>query len=110
MNYVMCNLFCAVGVNSKVKFVDLFCGIGGFRQALIGDTSNCVMSSDCDRHAQTCLPSKLWGDSNRRHYKFPSADVPKHDILCGGFPVSPSVFLAISMDLKIYEALCSMKF
>ncbi len=72
-----------------MKFVDLFCGIGGFRQALMGDASSCVLSSDCDRHAQHVYHQNYGETPIGDITKFPSADVPKHDILCGGFPCQP---------------------
>ena len=72
-----------------MKFVDLFCGIGGFRQALMGDNSSCVMSSDCDRHAQHVYHQNYGETPVGDIAKLPSADVPKHDILCGGFPCQP---------------------
>ena len=34
------------------KFIDLFCGIGGFRVALEKQGMECVFSSDIDKHAQ----------------------------------------------------------
>jgi len=72
-----------------VKFVDLFCGIGGFRQALMGDASSCVLSSDCDRHAQHVYHQNYGETPIGDITKVTSADVPKHDILCGGFPCQP---------------------
>jgi DNA (cytosine-5)-methyltransferase 1 len=72
-----------------VKFVDLFCGIGGFRQALMGDASSCVLSSDCDRHAQHVYHQNYGETPVGDITKLLSADVPKHDILCGGFPCQP---------------------
>ncbi|MEC7402398.1 MAG: DNA cytosine methyltransferase, partial [Verrucomicrobiota bacterium] len=35
-----------------MRFIDLFCGIGGFRQALEDSGSTCVFSSDWDKDAQ----------------------------------------------------------
>ena len=72
-----------------MKFVDLFCGIGGFRQALMGDASSCVLSSDCDRHAQHIYHQNYGETPIGDITKVTSADVPKHDILCGGFPCQP---------------------
>ena len=72
-----------------MKFVDLFCGIGGFRQALMGEISSCVMSSDCDRHAQFVYHQNYGETPVGDITKLSSADVPAHDILCGGFPCQP---------------------
>ena len=35
-----------------MKFIDLFCGIGGFRLALEKKGLECVFSSDIDKHIQ----------------------------------------------------------
>ncbi len=74
---------------TKLRFIDLFCGIGGFRQALAPRGHQCVMSSDWDPHAQSVYlmnygESPL-GDLTRLSVE----EVPPHDLLCGGFPCQP---------------------
>jgi DNA (cytosine-5)-methyltransferase 1 len=79
----------------EIKFIDLFCGIGGFRQAM--DEAclennlipNCVFSSDID---VACRYSYLenygefpFGDITKINEK----DIPDHDILYAGFPCQP---------------------
>jgi DNA (cytosine-5)-methyltransferase 1 len=69
-----------------LNFIDLFCGIGGFRVALEKRGFKCVFSSDIDRRAQEAY-AKNFGE-------FPSGDItqiseseiPRHNILCAGFP------------------------
>ena len=72
-----------------LRFVDLFCGIGGFRQALEKRGHRCVLSSDWDPHAQFIYEKnygeKPLGDIN----EIETRDIPAHDILCGGFPCQP---------------------
>ena len=67
-------------------FIDLFCGIGGFRVALERKGMRCVFSSDIDTHAQKVYErnfgEKPHGDITEVNEK----DIPKHDILCAGFP------------------------
>ena len=68
------------------KFIDLFCGIGGFRKALEEKGLECVFSSDIDRDVQEAYKrnygDKPYGDIT----EIPESKIPKHDILCAGFP------------------------
>jgi len=70
----------------KFKFIDLFAGIGGFRIALESFGGQCVFSSDWDKHAQVTYEAnfgeKPFGDIT----KVKEADIPPHNIICGGFP------------------------
>ena len=71
---------------SKIKFIDLFAGIGGFRIALNTFNAECVFSSEIDKNAQKVYFENFKelpvGDITKVNEK----DIPKHDILCGGFP------------------------
>lgn len=71
------------------KFIDLFCGIGGFRLALEKRGLECVFSSDVDPHVQEVykqnFAEKPCGDIT----EIPAKKIPKHDILCAGFPCQP---------------------
>lgn len=68
------------------KFIDLFCGIGGFRVALQKQGMECVFSSDIDKTVQDMyyknFGEKPFGDITEISEK----KIPKHDILCAGFP------------------------
>lgn len=70
----------------KLTYADLFCGIGGFHLALDSFYSNCVFASDIDKAAQDVYENnfgvKPFGDITLIDKK----QIPKHDILCGGFP------------------------
>lgn len=78
--------------NSTLKFIDLFCGIGGFRYAINiagkkqGIEVQCVLSSDIDESAQNAYEANFGerpiGDITKVNEK----DVPDHDLLLGGFP------------------------
>lgn len=69
-----------------LNFIDLFAGIGGFHYALKSFGANCVFASEIDEKA-----SKIY---ELNHHIKPKGDIttikeqdiPKHDILCGGFP------------------------
>lgn len=76
----------------KIKFIDLFCGIGGFRTAM--DEAcvendiipECVFSSDIDNFCQDSYEANFgkrpFGDIT----KIDEKDIPDHDILFAGFP------------------------
>ncbi len=71
------------------RFIDLFCGIGGFRFALEDLGHECVFSSDNDPHAQETYAMNFgespFGDVTR----IDASKVPEQDVLCGGFPCQP---------------------
>ena len=68
------------------KFIDLFCGIGGFRLALEKQGLECIFSSDINTYAQNAYKQNFgeipYGDIT----EIPAHKIPKHDILCAGFP------------------------
>lgn len=70
-------------------FIDLFCGIGGFRVAMENEGLECVFSSEIDERACKAYHANFgeWpaGDIT----KIPASDVPPHDVLCAGFPCQP---------------------
>ena len=78
------------GLNeTSYKFIDLFCGIGGFHQALINTNSKCVFACDIDANCRKIYEQnyKLKVDSDIT--KINIANIPPFDILCGGFPCQP---------------------
>lgn len=68
------------------KFIDLFCGIGGFRVAMQRQGMHCVFSSDIDTHAQQSYALNFNDTPVGDITQIPAAEIPKHDILCAGFP------------------------
>ena len=84
-----------INKNHRVKFIDLFCGIGGFRIAAgqaacqYGVTANCVFSSDIDKACQHSYEANFrerpFGDIAKIH----ASSIPKHDLLLAGFPCQP---------------------
>jgi DNA (cytosine-5)-methyltransferase 1 len=78
-----------------LKFIDLFCGVGGFRVAMDeacienGIHPKCVFSSDIDPFCQDSYENNFGyrpaGDITQINPK----DIPNHDILFAGFPCQP---------------------
>jgi DNA (cytosine-5)-methyltransferase 1 len=77
-----------VEANERLTFIDLFCGLGGFRIALekLQPKSKCVFSSDFDSDSQKSYEAnfseKPFGDITKIH----ESEIPNHDILFAGFP------------------------
>ena len=72
-----------------MNFIDLFCGIGGFRIAFESIGGKCVFSSDIDKYA--CETYKLnFGDYPLSDItKIDETTLPDFDLLCAGFPCQP---------------------
>src|SRR5690554_762710 len=79
----------------KLKFIDLFCGIGGFRVAFEeaceenNIESECVFSSDIDKYAQDSYEANFGERPSGDITQIDEKDIPDHDILFGGFPCQP---------------------
>lgn len=86
--------------NPEFTFIDLFAGIGGFRIPLQELGGKCVFSSEYNYHAQRAYEYNFgevpFGDITKLNLEI----VPKHDILCAGFPCQP---FSISGKMKGFE-------
>lgn len=71
------------------KFIDLFCGIGGFRIAFENLGCKCVFSSDIDVYARETYNDNFGEYPAGDITKVDAETIPNHDILCAGFPCQP---------------------
>ena len=75
---------------AKLKFIDLFAGLGGFHLALEKLGCECVFASEIQPELQSLYERnfgmKCSGDINEIDI---TKDIPDHDILCAGFPCQP---------------------
>lgn len=74
----------------KLKFIDLFAGLGGFHLALEELGHKCVFASELRPELQKLYTENfpktpIYGDIT----KIPVNKIPSHDILCAGFPCQP---------------------
>ena len=69
-----------------MKFIDLFCGIGGFHQALKKFNTRCVLASDNDKKCQEIYKKNYNIDVQNDVKKINPNDIEDFDIICGGFP------------------------
>ena len=74
------------------RYIDLFCGIGGFRYAMEaaalrnGVQQVCVFSSDIDAACQDSYQANFGERPRGDIAAIDAASIPDHDILLGGFP------------------------
>lgn len=87
------------GEAGEFKFIDLFAGIGGIRQAFENIGGQCVFTSEWDGYAQKTYRENFAGDSHELNgdiTKVAAADVPDHDVLLAGFPCQPFSIAGVS--------------
>jgi DNA (cytosine-5)-methyltransferase 1 len=75
--------------NKKIKFIDLFCGIGGFHQALKNIDGECVFACDIDKECRKIYEINYNLKPNSDITKVNISKIPHFDVLCGGFPCQP---------------------
>lgn len=83
------------------RFIDLFCGIGGFRIAFEGAGGRCVFSSDYDKFSQQTYEANFGERPHGDIHTIAVADIPAHDILCAGFPCQPFSIAGVSKKLSL---------
>ena len=71
---------------NKLKFIDLFCGIGGFHQALHKLGAQCVLACDIDKDCREVYKDNYGFEPVSDIKKINEKTMPDFDILCGGFP------------------------
>ena len=69
-----------------LKYIDLFCGIGGFHQVLKSLGCECVLACDIDKHCRSVYKMNYGVDVVQDVKKLNPDLMPDFDILCGGFP------------------------
>lgn len=90
--------------SDKPKFIDLFCGIGGFRLAFESVGCECVFSSDWNKYAQITYAANHGETPVGDIHSVAVTDIPRHDILCGGFPCQPFSIAGVSKKLSLGRA------
>lgn len=70
----------------EYKFIDLFCGLGGFRLAFEKNNGRCVFSSDIDKSVSETYKRNFGELPSGDITEIETKDIPDFDILCAGFP------------------------
>ena len=69
-----------------MKYIDLFCGIGGFHQALSKLGAKCVLACDIDKACRNVYKLNYGIDPVEDVKKIDEKSLMDFDIICGGFP------------------------
>jgi len=78
------------------KFIDLFCGIGGFHQAAQSLGGKCVFASEIDTEAKRAYEANYHITPHGDIMQVKASDIPDHDILFAGFPCQPFSIAGVS--------------
>jgi DNA (cytosine-5)-methyltransferase 1 len=71
------------------KFIDLFAGIGAFHIALEQLGGECIFASEVDKKAIEVYEKNFNLNADNDMFKINPKNIPKHDVLCAGFPCQP---------------------
>jgi len=92
--------------NETIKFIDLFCGIGGFRYGFEkackkhNVNSECVFSSDINKYSQDSYEANFGDRPSGDITQIDAKSIPDHDILFAGFPCQPFSIIGKMKGLK----------
>ena len=91
----------AASPSESLNFIDLFCGIGGFRIAFERAGCECVFSSDWNEKAQDTYEANFGERPHGDIYSVADNAIPAHNILCAGFPCQPFSIAGVSKKLSL---------
>jgi DNA (cytosine-5)-methyltransferase 1 len=85
---------------SKLRFIDLFAGVGGFHLGMSKIGAKCVFASEINKFARVTYKENFYKDcpelfdngyfnDDIMALTSPGDQIPDFDILCGGFPCQP---------------------
>ena len=75
--------------SQSLRFVDLFAGLGGFHLALASLGHECVFASEINPVLREKYKENFGMEPYGDIKKVEISKIPKHDILCAGFPCQP---------------------
>ena len=85
---------------NNFKYIDLFCGIGGFHQVLQNLGHTCVFASDKDKACCETYKENYNLEPAGDITKVKPGDISNFDILCAGFPCQPFSNAGKKMSLE----------
>lgn len=76
-------------MKEKLKFIDLFAGIGGIRKGFEDKNTVAVFSSEWDKFSKQTYEANYGDVPEGDITKINEKDIPEHDVLLAGFPCQP---------------------
>ena len=76
-------------LNGLSRYVDMFCGIGGFHYAAAAFGMECVFACDIDEQARKAYEHNFGLQPANDISRIKAEDVPDHDLFLAGFPCQP---------------------
>jgi len=76
-------------MENKLRFIDLFAGIGGIRKGFEDENTVAVFSSEWDKFAQQTYEANYGEIPTGDITQIKECDIPTHDVLLAGFPCQP---------------------
>lgn len=74
---------------NTLRFIDLFCGVGGFHQAMTALGHVCVFACDIDEECRTNYQKNYGIEPAGDIRNVLETSIPPFDVVCAGFPCQP---------------------
>jgi DNA (cytosine-5)-methyltransferase 1 len=84
----------------QMRFIDLFCGLGGFHVGLARLGHRCVLACEKDATLRALYERNFGITPDTDIRRLSTSCIPRHDILCAGFPCQPFSKAGEQMGLK----------
>lgn len=93
--------------SARFTFIDLFAGIGGIRKGFEHIGGSCIFTSEWNKYARKTY-SANFGESEEEIagdiWAVRMDEIPKHDVLVGGFPCQPFSLAGVSKKNSLGKA------
>lgn len=91
-------------MSTKIKFIDLFAGIGGTRLGFEEAGAYCVYSNEWNKYSQQTYFTNFGENPDGDITQVDAGTIPDHDILVAGFPCQPFSIAGVSKKNSLGRA------